>query len=289
MATNSTAATIKEGVKAFYSKSYGSDITVDVTMYNSTGNVTTNATESVKNVYNITMKKLIGAPSTSSISIIKTTTKSNVTIEYPSEVQLSSPPMSGHFKIQCIDELGFASTSLAIAYNSGTSTIMSRIQEGCAKLYDKITVSHGDMSTLAYYENGRNLTIDFSGLAADPGPFSIIDDTDTPLTGNITKFNETNRPFSTNLWYNPIPFEMLKTYETEPQVLVQIGDLPAVCHNLTCDYTYIEAVGEISAFTFDQAAGTLNIVGSALPSNSSNITSITFAHSTCTINEATRT
>lgn len=105
MATNSTAATIKAGVKAFYSESYGSDITVDVTMYNSTGNVTTNATESVKNVYNITMKKLIGAPSTSSISIIKTTTKSNVTIEYPSEVQLSSPPMSGNFKIQCIDEL----------------------------------------------------------------------------------------------------------------------------------------------------------------------------------------
>ena len=120
MATNSSAATIKEGVKAFYSESYGSDITVDVTMYNSTGNVTTNATESVKNVYNITMKKLIKAPSTSSISIIKTTTKSNVTIEYPSEVQLSSPPMSGNFKIQCIDELGFASTSLAIAYNSGS-------------------------------------------------------------------------------------------------------------------------------------------------------------------------
>lgn len=82
---------------------------------------------------------------------------------------------------------------------------------------------------------------------------------------------------------------MLKTYETEPQVLVQIGDLPAVCHNLTCDYAYVEPVGEISAFTFNQDAGTLNIVGSSLPSNSSNITSVTFAHSTCTIDESTRT
>jgi hypothetical protein len=64
-------------------------------------------------------------------------------------------------------------------------------------------------------------------------------------------FKATHVPYSTNLWYDPIPFEMLKTYETEPQVLVQIGDLPAVCHNLTCDYTYVEAVGEITAFTFD--------------------------------------
>lgn len=80
---------------------------------------------------------------------------------------------------------------------------------------------------------------------------------------------------------------MLKTYETEPQILVQIGDLPAVCHNLTCDYVYVEAVGEISAFTFDQTAGTLNLVGSSLPTNITNVTSITFAHSTCTIDEST--
>jgi hypothetical protein len=47
--------------------------------------------------------------------------------------------------------------------------------------------------------------------------------------------------------------------------MVQIGDLPAVCHNLTCDYTYVEPVGEITSFTFDQSAGTLKLVGTSLP------------------------
>jgi hypothetical protein len=185
-------------------------------MYNSTGNVTTNATESVKNIYNITMKKLIKGESTNKIYVAKTTTKSTISVEYPPDVQTSTAPLSGNFKIKCVDELGFESTSLSIAYNAGVSTIQSRIQEGCAKLYDKITVTNADMSTLAYYENGRNLTISFTGLAADPGPFYITEDTETPLVGNVTKFNETHKPYSTNLWYDPIPFEMLKTYETEP-------------------------------------------------------------------------
>jgi len=138
-------------VKGFYSAGYGSDVSVVLTMYNSTGNETTNATESVKNVYTITMKKLIATESTSKIYVAKITTKSSISIEYPSEVQLSTAPMSGNFKVQCVDELGFESTSLAIAWNSGVSTIRSRIIEGCAKLYDKITVSNADMSTLAYY------------------------------------------------------------------------------------------------------------------------------------------
>ena len=69
--------------------------------------------------------------------------------------------------------------------------------------------------------------------------------------------------------------------------MVQIGDLPAVCHNLTCDYVYVEAVGEVMGFTFNQAAGTLNLVGTSFPANMTNITSITFAHSTCTIDAST--
>jgi hypothetical protein len=252
MAANSSAATVYNNVKDFYSTSYGSDIGVVLTMYNSSGNETTNSTESVKNVYNITMKKLISTESVTSIMQLTTTTKSTIKVEYPAEVQTSTAPMSGKFKIQCVDELGFESTSLAINYNDGVSTIKSRIESGCAKLSDKISVSTGNTDAWhGYTTNGRNITINFNGLAADPGQFYIVNDTETPLTGNLTVFKETNVPYSTNLWYDPIPFEMLKTYETEPQVLVQIGDLPAVCHNLTCDYTYVEAVGEITAFTFD--------------------------------------
>jgi hypothetical protein len=72
------------------------------------------------------------------------------------------------------------------------------------------------MTTLPYYENGRNISISFDGLSVDPGQFSIIPDTETPLTGNVTYFQDTPVPSGGNLWYDPIPFEMLKTYETLP-------------------------------------------------------------------------
>lgn len=140
MPANADAGTVKNGVKGFYKDAYDSDINVVLTMYNSTGNEITNSTESVKNVYNITMRKLIGAESTSKIYVAKTTTKSSVKVEYPSEVQLSTAPVIGNFKIKCVDDLGFESTSLSIAWNAGVNTISSKIQEGCAKLYDKITV-----------------------------------------------------------------------------------------------------------------------------------------------------
>ena len=76
---------------------------------------------------------------------------------------------------------------------------------------------------------------------------------------------------------------MLKTYETEPQVLVQVGEFPAVCHNLTCNYTYVVPVGEVNAYSFDNSTKTLVINGTELPTNTSDIRKIEFAHSKCSI------
>ena len=36
-------------------------------------------------------------------------------------------------------------------------------------------------------------------------------------------------------------------------MIVTVGDDPAVCHNLTCDFTFIEPVGEITSFTFTES------------------------------------
>jgi len=142
---------------------------------------------------------------------------------------------------------------------------------------------------MPYYENGRNLTIDFHGLAADPGQFEIVAYNDTPLPGNNTYFKKTHMPYNTNLFYDPVPFDMLKTFESKPQVLVEIGGLPAVCHNLTCDYTFTEAKGLVTAFTFDLTSKALKLTGTDLPVNLTEITSIDFAHTSCTINKATLT
>ena len=38
-----------------------------------------------------------------------------------------------------------------------------------------------------------------------------------PLTGNNLKFeSKTVYPYGTNLFYNPIPFDFLRTYEEKP-------------------------------------------------------------------------
>jgi hypothetical protein len=60
---------------------------------------------------------------------------------------------------------------------------------------------------------------------------------------------------------------MLKTYETEPQLIVTVGGTPAVCHNMTCDVTYISAVGEITGSTFNSANNKLTITGTGMPTN----------------------
>ena len=63
---------------------------------------------------------------------------------------------------------------------------------------------------------------------------------------NVTMYNRTVIDKKTNVFYEPIPFELLKTYETKPQVIVNIGGEPAVCDGMACDFTYLDPVGEIT-------------------------------------------
>lgn len=84
---------------------------------------------------------------------------------------------------------------------------------------------------------------------------------------------------------------MLKTFETKPQLIVNVGDngeFPAVCHNMTCDFSYITPVGEITDFTWTTATKTLELTGTQFP-NQADIISIEFANSLCTISAATAT
>lgn len=85
-AANADVGTVREAVKSFYSESYGSDITVELTMYDADNITTTNQTNSVRNVYDIKMQKLVESESTSKIYVAKTTTKSTISVQYPSEV-----------------------------------------------------------------------------------------------------------------------------------------------------------------------------------------------------------
>lgn len=58
---------------------------------------------------------------------------------------------------------------------------------------------------------------------------------------------------------------MLETFEEKPQMLIEIGDLPAVCHNRDCEFSYIENVGQITEFTFSAESNIVTITGTELP------------------------
>jgi hypothetical protein len=100
---------------------------------------------------------------------------------------------------------------------------------------------------------------------------------------------ETTHPFSQNIFYEPIPFELLKTYETAPQIMVSVNNTPAVCHSMACDFTYTVAAAEVNAFTFDPSTLLVTVTGTTLPTTTPDIHSIRFAQTDCTMDNSTVT
>jgi hypothetical protein len=62
--TDATASEMRSAMKNYYWKYFRSDITVNLTMYDSNGTNTTNKTAATKHVYYIVMRKLISSVST---------------------------------------------------------------------------------------------------------------------------------------------------------------------------------------------------------------------------------
>jgi hypothetical protein len=62
------------------------------------------------------------------------------------------------------------------------------------------------------------------------------------------------------VFYDAIPFEMLKTYVEKPQVIMFVGDQPAVCHT-GCDYMYIDSVGYITGYSYDEITRKVTLQG----------------------------
>ena len=250
------------------------------------GTETLNSTERVLSVYYITLTRLVSTLTASSISVIKATTSATIAVDLPSTVQASAPPLTGYYRIKCIDPDGYESYSDNIYLNSWAGTVKNAISNGCDRLYDLVQVA--DTGDYSHSNMGKGFIIRFNGLNAQPGQFEIVTSETNPLsTGNFTTYSNRTVEYSSNLFYEPLPFEMLRTYETEPQLIVTVGGEPAVCHNLTCDFTYILGEGEITAFTYTEATKLLVITGTNLPSVIANISSVEYAFSDCTVDEST--
>lgn len=137
--------------------------------------------------------------------------------------------------------------------------------------------------------NGGRYAIRFQGYNANPGQYEIVDTELNELKGDpdapLTFIKETLIDYGKNVFYDAIPFETLRTFETNPQVIVTVDGLPAVCHNLNCDFNYVVSPGEVTAFTFDETTKVLTITGTKLPVGE-NLEKIEFSLSSCTVDAA---
>jgi hypothetical protein len=229
-----------------------------------------------RNIYTITLRKLRVGASTTNVLVAKTSTTATVNVELPDQVQLSSAPLRGKYRVKCTDKDGYVRYSEEIKWSDSENWVNQHIMNNCTDFYDKIETEW--TNTNRYYDNGVAYRILFNSYNADPGQFEIVSSESDPLTGDgITFTSSTIQPYSTNLFYKPVPFEFWKTYETKPQMIVSVNDQPAVCHNLTCDYTYSTPTGAVDSFTFAASSNLLTISGTNLPATLADIQAIHFA------------
>jgi len=92
------------------------------------------------------------------------------------------------------------------------------IAYNCSDTYDKLEVRKANK--YSYTDNGISYYIRFIGRTGNQSRMIVESSADNPLTGNWVA-NTTRLVNATNaLFYPAIPFEMLRTYETQPQVIV---------------------------------------------------------------------
>lgn len=89
------------------------------------------------------------------------------------------------------------------------------IQQDCHQVREAVEVLA--LKGSVYPANGIGMRLRFVGLDYDPGQYSIVPGNVTALTGVNLQFSGTAVvPYASNIMYEPIPFELLKTYETKP-------------------------------------------------------------------------
>jgi len=137
--------------------------------------------------------------------------------------------------------------------------------------------------------NGQSFRVSIYGSITNYYNFEVVSSDWDPLRGtNITYLNTTLQDANGNLFFEPIPFEMLRTYEEEPQVMITIDGNPVACHSMACNFKYVEPECNITAFSFDEDTNILIVEGDNLPTGEQ-ITWVNFADSLCIVDEDTQT
>ena len=131
--------------------------------------------------------------------------------------------MGGKFYISCDERSGNTLSTVDLDYNASVIEIQEALESACTHLRYKIDVIESK-GNYTYPENGRELYIRFKGFQEDLGQFTVTTSSSVPLTGNsITTEASTIVNFAPILFYENIPYEMLRTHHSKPQLSVTVG------------------------------------------------------------------
>lgn len=256
-------------------------------MFDENDVVTTNATLRKKNEYTVTLDRLIKDQTFELFMVLKST-NSTIEVKHPGEVQLSMPPISGKFRVKCVNEVGQPSYTRTFDNLATTSWIHFQlwINEDCAQMEEKVIVWRTDANN--FYNNGFSYAIKFNGLSKAQGQYEIVPLEDgTEITQEGGTINNTARKiveYGESLMFDPVPFEMLKTYHQKPQLIMNVNGQPAVCHKVDCDFSYLNPTEVVTEFTFDTTTKILTLTGTNLP-NKTDVYQIWYAQTLCKIGE----
>lgn len=103
---------------------------------------------------------------------------------------------------------------------SSTSTILDKLIAACGVWRDVDVWDHKSIYT--YYSEGRDIMLHFKTFPEDVPDFEIHDsllatDSIASLSPNFANFAKSeHRAYSNDLFYEPIPYEMLYTDQVNP-------------------------------------------------------------------------
>lgn len=125
----------------------------------------------------------------------------------------------------------------------------------------------------AYKDNCLKYRIRFNGLNAKPGQFMIVSDDTSPLEGDgdLQYDGKCEQSYGSSVFYEQIPYEMLRTYVEKSQIKVKVGNELAICGNNNCGYTFKRARAVIKKFTYTKITKILIIEGTDLPENENEV------------------
>ena len=149
-------------------------------MYDADGVETEDKALAVSSTYEIICLKLLNTPSIISATVVKTTTAASITVETPDQVQLSSPPLNGKWRIKCIiDDAGNFQYTENMWLDYGADSVENRITKDCYGFENKVKVEKLHET----WQNGLKFLLKFTGVNSDVGQFEAVSSVDDPITG----------------------------------------------------------------------------------------------------------